>query len=141
MTVTTTPRPALDMSDLRFAAGIPGFPAAKSFRVSPWGAEPSPFYVLECKDVIGLHFVACAPEVFFSWYQPRFGAEVYKAVEAGGPDQVTVMVILTLHARPEDTTANLLGPVVINTGTGEAVQAVLSGSGFEAQTPVVPPAG
>ena len=51
-----------------------------------------------------------------------------------------MLVILTLHSRPEDTTANLLGPVVVNVGNGQAVQAVLSGSGYEPQVPLRPPA-
>jgi flagellar assembly factor FliW len=46
-------------------------------------------------------------------------------------------VILTLHSRPEQTTANLLGPLVVNARSGQAVQAVLSGSGYESQTLIV----
>ena len=85
-------------AELHFAAGIPGFPSAKSFSVKPWGTEPTPFYVLECHDVAGLRFVAVRPVVFFPWYEPRFGAEVYQAVDAGGLADVLVLVILTLHA-------------------------------------------
>ena len=48
-----------------------------------------------------------------------------------------VLVILTLHSRPEQTTANLLGPLVVNARSGQAVQAVLSGSGYESQTLIV----
>jgi flagellar assembly factor FliW len=125
------------MSELRFAAGVPGFPQARAFTLKSWGAEPSPFIVLECQDVIGLRFVAVGPALFFPWYEPHFGPEVYQALDAGGPGDIAVLVILTLHARPEDTTANLLGPLAINTQTGQAVQAVLSGCGYEPQTPIV----
>jgi len=127
------------ISGLYFAGGIPGFPTAQHFALRRWGAEStSPFWVLDCQEVIGLRFVAIWPGVFFPWYQPNFGADVYRSVDAAGPDELAVLVILTLRARPEDTTANLLGPVVINVRSGQAVQAVLSGSSYGPQVPLRP---
>jgi flagellar assembly factor FliW len=126
---------------LHFAAGIPGFPNAHHFGVSRWGTEPSPFLVLECTEIEGLRFVAAQPAIFFPWYEPTFGAEVYQALGVGGRDEVDVLAILTLHSRPEDTTFNLLGPIVVNAATGDAVQAVLSGSGYDPRTPILAPSG
>lgn len=122
---------------LRFNSGMPGFAGAKTFSLRSWGTEESPFYVLECQDVLGLRFVVVGPAVFFASYEPTFGADVYRAVDASGPDDIFVLVILTLHSRPEQTTANLLGPLVVNARSGQAVQAVLSGSGYESQTLIV----
>jgi flagellar assembly factor FliW len=135
--ISVAPATDRDNAELHFAAGVPGFPLAKSFSVKPWGTEPSPFYVLECREVVGLRFVAVRPVVFFPWYEPRFGSEVYQAVDAGGPEEVQVLVILTLHSTAEKSTANLLGPLVVNAATGQALQAVLSGSGYSPATPVV----
>ena len=135
--ISVLPQTDRDHAELHFAAGVPGFPLAKSFSVKPWGTEPTPFYVLECHEVVGLRFVAVRPVVFFPGYEPRFAAEVYQAVDAGGPEEVLVLVILTLHSPAEKSTANLLGPLVVNTATGQAVQAVLSGSGYSPATPVV----
>jgi flagellar assembly factor FliW len=135
--ISLTPVPELGTAELYFASGMPGFPAARSFSVKPWGDQPTPFLVLECRDIIGLRFVAVGPQVFFPWYEPRFAAEVYQSVDIAGPDAAVVLVILTLHATAEQTTANLLGPVLVNTATGQAVQAVLSGSGYSSATPIV----
>jgi flagellar assembly factor FliW len=121
---------------LRFNSGMPGFPGAKNFSLRSWGTEESPFYVLECQDVLGLRFVVVGPGVFFNSYEPTFDADVHQAVDAGGPDDVFVLVILTLHSRPQQTTANLLGPLVVNARSGQAVQAVVSGPGYEPQTPI-----
>jgi flagellar assembly factor FliW len=126
-----------DHAELHFAAGVPGFPAARSFSAKPWGTEPSPFFLLECHEVIGLRFVAVPPAVFFPWYEPRFGPEVFQAVDAEGPDDVRVLVILTVNSTAEKSTANLLGPLVVNSTTGQALQAVLSGSGHSPATPIV----
>jgi flagellar assembly factor FliW len=126
----------LGLSRLSFAAGIPGFPQAKSFALKPWGGERSPFCVLDCQDLLGLRFVAVDPAVFFPSYQPHFGVDVYRAIDAAGPDELCLLVILTLRSKVEDTTANLLGPVVVNAHTGQAVQAVLSGAGYDSQVPL-----
>jgi len=126
-----------DNAELHFASGVPGFPSARSFTVKPWGDEPTPFYVLECREVVGLRFVAVRPAVFFPWYEPRFSPEVYQAVDAAGPKELLVLVILTLHGKAEESTANLLGPLVVHVATGQAVQAVLSGSGYSPATPIV----
>lgn len=137
-TTAMTPNGSLTTSSsLKFSAGIPGFPRARTFALKPWGAEPTPFHVLECRDVPGLRFVVMSPDLFFPWYKPRFGADVCSALDVDGPDGLRVLVILTLGARPELTTANLLGPVVVNPATNVAVQAVLSGSGYEPQAPLV----
>jgi flagellar assembly factor FliW len=140
MSITsTTPLEAAPpgVAKVYFGGGIPGFPQAKAFSLRPWGTGPGPFCVLESEDVRGLCFVVVDPVVFFPSYEPELGPEVYRAVDAGGREDLQVLVILTLHSRPEDTTANLLGPVVVNTATGNAVQAVLSGSGFDPQARVV----
>ena len=51
------------------------------------------------------------------------------------PTTCSVLVILTLHSTAEKSTANLLGPLVVNCATGQAVQAVLSGSGYSPARP------
>jgi flagellar assembly factor FliW len=140
MRSTQVPRPdagQLAGGTLYFAAGIPGFPAARTFRAEPWGPQPNPFLVLASEQVAGLRFVVVPPAVFFPGYDPAFGPDVYQAIDAPGPGDVVVLVILTLYQAPEQTTGNLLGPVVVNARSGQAVQAVLSGSGFSPQAPVV----
>ena len=122
---------------LHFAAGIPGFREARDFIARPWGPQPSPFVVLECEELPGVRFVAAPPGIFFPTYQPAFSPDVYGAIEAGGPEDTLVLVFLTLRSRPEDTTANLLGPLVINSRTGQAIQAVLSGSGLSPEARVL----
>lgn len=135
--IETSDRPSLQATGLHFAAGIPGFPEAKHFKVSKWGTGPSPFLVLECTDIGGLRFVAANPVIFFSWYEPSFGPEVFQSLGAAGREDVDVLAILTLSSRPEETTFNLLGPLVFHPATGEAVQAVLSGSGYDPRTPII----
>jgi flagellar assembly factor FliW len=136
--LSATGASALAGRRLRFAGGVPGFSSAKAWRAEPWGPQPNPFWLLECEDLPGLRFVAVSPAVFFPSYDPAFGPETYQAVDASRLDELTLLVILTLQRRPEDTTANLLGPIVFNVQSGAAVQAVLSGSGLSPQARLFP---
>ncbi|HET9058562.1 MAG TPA: flagellar assembly protein FliW [Acidimicrobiales bacterium] len=137
-TTAMTPNGSLaTSSSLKFSAGIPGFAGARTFSMKPWGEEPTPFYVLECREVPGLRFVVMRPALFFPWYKPRFGSDVCAALDVDGQEALNVLVILTLGPKPELTTANLLGPLVVNPLTNMALQAVLSGSGYDPQAPLI----
>ena len=46
-------------------------------------------------------------------------------------------MIVTLGEKPEDATANLLGPVVINTRTREGLQVVLPEAGWTTKVPLL----
>jgi len=53
------------------------------------------------------------------------------------PDEALVLMIVTLGEKPEDATANLLGPVVINTRTREGLQVVLPEAGYSTKVPLL----
>lgn len=101
---------------ITFPAGLIGFPAAKRFAIVEWGGDDSPFRLLRSLDDEALAFVVVPPELFFPDYEPE--------LEVGDDD--VVLVIVTVPDRAQDATANLLGPIVINTRTGAASQAVLA---------------
>jgi len=69
------------------------------------------------------------PGVYFPDYQPSIADETLAALGAPGeptaPEHLAVLVVLNPGAAPQDTTANLLAPVVIDTATGKALQVVL----------------
>jgi flagellar assembly factor FliW len=142
---TTPQTPLPGLSALHFPGGIPGFREAQHFTVGRLGEGASPFVVLDSWEVAGLRFVAVEPAVFFPWYKPAFGLEVYEAVEVAPPApgqdgevaKVALLVILTLCPEPERTSANLLGPLVVNPRTGTAIQAVVSKPGYGTATPLL----
>jgi flagellar assembly factor FliW len=45
-------------------------------------------------------------------------------------------VIVTIRERATDATANLLGPIVVNKRTNEAMQVVLHNSPYDVRTPL-----
>lgn len=117
-------------------AGLPGFPAARHFVLVQWGGDDSPFSLLNCLDVDDLQFVVVPPEVFFPTYQASLDDDDATRLHLDEADDALVLVILTLGDSPQDTTANLLGPIVINRHTLEAAQVVLVGADHDVRAPV-----
>jgi len=118
--------------------GIPGFPDARHFLLVPWGGEGSPFCLLRCVDTPEGQpdFVVVPPTVFFPDYACDLDDGTVERLGLLTAADVIVVVIITLGDRPDDATANLLGPVVINRRTRRAAQVVLAGSGYQVREPL-----
>lgn len=100
---------------ITFPKGLVGFPLAQRFALVEWGGDDSPFRLLQSVDDPALAFVVVPPEVFFGDYEP--------SLEVGELD--VVLVIVTVPDRASDATANLMGPLVLNTATLVGEQVVL----------------
>ena len=130
--------PALreDVPELMFAAGLPGFPGPRRFALVGWGDEQGPYRVLvDVADPL-VQFLVVPPQVFFPDYAVDLDDAVAARVHLDDADDCLLLVIVTLGRRPQDATANLLGPVVVNLRTLEGVQAVLSESGHDTRVPL-----
>jgi flagellar assembly factor FliW len=76
------------------------------------------------------------PALFFADYAPELDDATVERLGLTDAADALILVIVTLGERPADATANLLGPIVINRHTRQAVQAVLAGSGYDLRTPL-----
>lgn len=132
-TATAAP-PETEVPELRFDAGLPGFPAANRFALVRWGGDSSPFSVLQSLDEETLAFVVVPPDVFFPRYTPEIDDNTIDRLGITNADDVLLLVIITLGATPADATANLLGPIVVNTVTSRAAQAVLLNQPWTSRT-------
>ena len=112
---------------LTVPAGLIGFPQAQRFALVAWGGDDSPFRLLRSLDDEGLAFVVVPPELFFPDYEPE--------LEVGDDD--VVLVIVTVPDRVQDATANLLGPLVVDTATGVGSQVVLAPERWPSRRPLV----
>ena len=128
-----------DAPELRFDAGLPGFPAANRFALVRWGGDASPFALLQSLDDEALAFVVVPPEVFFPTYTPEIDDSTIERLGVTRAEDVLLLVIITLGQTPADATANLLGPIVVNTVTSQAAQAVLQGQPWTSRTPLHTP--
>jgi len=132
-----------DLPELHFASGLPGFPDARRFVLVRLGDELSPFSVLRSLDdspehPSGIEFVVTHPGLFFPDYEPEIDDDTAGRLELQSSDDALLLVIVTVADPVAASTANLLGPIVVNRHTRAAAQAVLGSSGYATREALVP---
>jgi flagellar assembly factor FliW len=122
---------------ITFPDGLVGFAGPQRFVLVQWGGEDSPFSLLRCIDDDRLAFVVVPPAVFFPDYAPEIDDATAALAGLTTADDALVLVIVTVPDRVQDATANLLGPLVVNTASRVGAQAVLSPEQWPARRPLV----
>ena len=133
MTTRTASRPIgasvtdteLNMPIIDMAVPMPGFPAHRQFvlvRLNDNGL----LYAFTSVDDPNLRFLVAPPEPFFPDYAPEIENDVFAALNTEDPDRLLVMVVIT--AGVDETSANLLAPIIVDRDSRRAMQVVLAGS-------------
>jgi len=120
--------------------GMPGFPEAQRFIILD-REETRPFLWYQCVDDPGLAFVIINPNLFQPDYSLDLGA-ILREMSWNGDREEDLAVYAIVNASegiPEKITANLIGPLVINTRKKEAAQMVITGSPYSHRQPVFQP--
>jgi flagellar assembly factor FliW len=119
--------PMMGLPTIDLAVPMPGFPAHRQFvlvRLNDDGL----LYAFTSVDDPELRFLVAPPEPFFPDYAPEIENEVFAALNTKSADRLLVMVVIT--AGVNETTANLLAPIIVDRDTMRAQQVVLNGSGM-----------
>ena len=113
---------------ITFPQGLLGFPECRSFVLLP--AEREHLYWLQSIDYSSLAFLTIDPFVFFEGYSVDLSAP--DAARIGGKeDEVTVLSIVTLPSQRGGTpSANLQGPVLLNSRSRQGQQVVIPESRY-----------
>jgi flagellar assembly factor FliW len=127
---------ATDVVEITFAAGLPGFPNAHRFELAPWGPAGSPFLILTSSDDPEVGFVVVPPWVFYPDYEFELDAGTAERLSLAKAEDAVVFAVVTLRDRAEDSTLNLLGPIVVNRFSHEAAQVVLPSAGYSVRAPL-----
>ena len=125
-----------DFVEIRFAAGLPGFPHVHDFQLKPWGPPGSPYLLLTSVDDSDVGFVVVPPWVFYPDYEFELDAGTAERLALAASEDAVVFAVVTLRDRPEESTLNLLGPIVVNRFTHEAAQVVLPSAGYSVRAPL-----
>lgn len=136
-TMTEEPVVPAAAANLRFILPLPGFPEAREFALEPLHEQAGLLSILRSTDQPSLEFVVALPEAFFGDYTPELDDTTAERLGLTTAEDALVLVILTVAERIEQTTANLMAPIVVNRKTGEALQALLVSSGYDIRTPLV----
>jgi flagellar assembly factor FliW len=119
--------------------GMPGFSDQKQFVLLDH-KENSPFQWYQSIQDPSLAFVITDPLLF----KPDYAVNLQNIVEELGwdedltEDQLKIYAIVNIPpGSPEKTTANLIGPVLMNLATHEAVQVIIPDSPYSHKFPLV----
>ena len=122
---------------LTFRRGLPGFPGERQFTLVRWGEDDSPYSVLVDLESPELRFLVAPPAIFFPSYEVDLDDATVANLDLRSADEALLLVIISATDRAETATANLLGPLVINTRTRQGVQAILAESGYGTRVPLM----
>jgi flagellar assembly factor FliW len=123
-----------DESVVTVLGGVIGFPDLTRY-VLVQRKNDQPFYWLQCLDDPTLALVLINPVLFQDDYRPQLPQGL--AAELG-EGEISLFSIVTIPpGRPEDMTANLLGPLAINTRTRRARQLVLDDRHYSHRHPII----
>jgi len=119
--------PSLGLPTISMAVPMPGFPAHREFVLVRLNEDGLLYAFTSIQDP-ELRFLVAPPEPFFPDYAPEIENEVFAALNTKDPDRLLLMTVIT--AGVNETTANLLAPIVLDRDSMRAMQVVLSGSGY-----------
>ncbi len=121
---------------ITFPYGLLGFEEMKQFvLLTP---NPSiPFRWLQSVDNPALAFVVINPLVFHPTYDMKIPAAQLNVIACEDIRDLAVLVIVTIPEDPAKMTANLAGPLLVNTKNMTGVQAVLGDESYSTEHPIL----
>lgn len=122
-----------ESATLRFPHGLLGFEEETSFAVVPVDDDGVYSWLQSANDP-ALAFLVTSPHYFFADYEPEVNDADLEELEVADPADLVLLCMLTIA---EDAiTANLLGPLVLNTRTRVARQVVLPDGRWSTREPL-----
>jgi len=115
---------------LHFNDGLLGFPDKKNFVILEHNPG-SPFLWLQSMDAPELAFVMINPFLMKEDYLQDISPEEEALLKGEDDDEIMVFSLVTIpRGEVQKATVNLMGPVVIKTGSRSARQVILANSGY-----------
>ena len=121
---------------ITFPSGIPGFEKNKSF-VLVSIPDYVPFEWLVCVDGSPLRFAVINPLMFKPDYTPKIQKEQLEEMGFVKPEDVLLFVIVTINENPLESTANLVGPILINKARRIGKQVIVEDDHYTTQEPIL----
>lgn len=119
--------------------GMFGFPDCKRFVVLEHSTD-SPFFWFQSVDDPALAFVITSPYLFKPDYLIDIDKPVKEMSWSGVDSQHDLDIYIVVNipkGAPHKMTANLIGPILVNTKNREAVQTVIADSSYSHKYPLV----
>ncbi len=126
-----------DQAIILVQGGIIGFARYERYMIIEHKSE-SPFFWLQAVDSPDLAFVIVDPCLFMPDYQLTLSEPILDDLKAQESLEITVHVLVTIpHGRPQEMTANLLGPLIMNTRVKLARQIIVDNERYSHRHPII----
>jgi len=109
-----------------FSPGLFGFPESKRYIVTDIPGGGDIIKQMISLDESNLSFTLAYPYAFFSDYAPDIPDADLQDLGAERPDQILVMVLVSVPEQFKDATVNLKAPIAFNPFTRKARQIILA---------------
>ncbi|MBU0906064.1 MAG: flagellar assembly protein FliW [Firmicutes bacterium] len=119
---------------IRFDYGLPGFEEENKFTIIPL-EESSVYQVLQSVQTPQIAFITVNPFAFTN-YNFDLDESTVHTLEIKSEEDVAIISIVTVKEPFSDSTINLKAPIVINTKSQKAKQAILENSEFPLRHPI-----
>lgn len=114
---------------LNMPGGVLGFPDSSRYVILDH-EEDSPFRWMQSIEESDVAFVVVDPLEFFPDYHAQVKREELSNLDLKVDDDLLIMVILSLKNAPDEMTANLQGPIIVNARNRKGRQVVLKGTKY-----------
>ena len=121
---------------ITFDEGLVGFPGCKRFVVME-NENLSPFRVLQCVDRRDVGFLVLDPRILVRSYNRSIPEEAWKSLGVAESGDRLALAISIIGSVPEESTANLQAPLLINYKQMKGRQFILTGSRYGVTEPLV----
>jgi flagellar assembly factor FliW len=121
---------------ITFQSGIPGFEQNKEFVIVSI-PEYAPFEWLVCIDGSKLRFAIINPLLFEPKYDPKIIKEQLDDLAVEAPEDLLMYVIVTIRENPLESTANLVGPIILNRRKKIGKQIIIDDDRYTTREPIL----
>ncbi|WP_426184659.1 flagellar assembly protein FliW [Microbacterium sp. TWP3-1-2b2] len=118
---------------LSFVAPPPGLAPHVDFALAPVEGSDGLFTMRAVEDD-ALRLYLVDPQTVLQEYAPTLTDEQTATLELQSPDDALLLVVA--HPSADGVSVNLLAPVVVNRGTGAALQVILDGQDYPLRAPL-----
>lgn len=130
----------IDIADekiIHFVNGLVGFPEMEDFALIH-NEEKGPGGIAWLQSMQEPQFAipVMDPLLIKESYNPQVEDELLKPLGEFGPEDMLVLVTVSIPSDIQKMTANMKGPIVINTSTGKACQVIAEGEDCEVRFPI-----
>ncbi|MCB1162117.1 MAG: flagellar assembly protein FliW [Candidatus Krumholzibacteriia bacterium] len=115
--------------------GLVGMPNLRQFLIADF-EEKVPFRWLQSVDDPSVGFLIAEPALFEPEFSLGLTESDLRGLDVSDPEELGVFVLCTFRGSWQETTGNLMGPVLVHAGSRRGRQVIVEDSGYSTHEPL-----